>query len=91
MLAEDVFESRTTPKQEQNADGENNEDITNMDTPTVVAYNSKVKLFFSIIIFNTCGESIGSTWISSPIQVFYNPSFPCMIHTFFDPCKYFCK
>jgi hypothetical protein len=56
MLAEDVFESRTTPKQEQNADGENNEDITNMDTPIVVAYNSKVKLFFSIIIFNTCDE-----------------------------------
>jgi hypothetical protein len=32
------------------------EDITNMDTPTVVAYNSKVKLFFSIIIINTCDE-----------------------------------
>jgi hypothetical protein len=32
------------------------EDITNMDAPTVVAYNSKVKLFFSIIIFNTCDE-----------------------------------
>jgi hypothetical protein len=32
------------------------EDITNKDTPTVVAYNSKVKLFFSIIIFNTCDE-----------------------------------
>jgi hypothetical protein len=32
------------------------EDITNMDTPTVVTYNSKVKLFFSIIIFNTCDE-----------------------------------
>jgi hypothetical protein len=29
------------------------EDIT---TPTVVVYNSKVKLFFSIIIFNTCDE-----------------------------------
>jgi hypothetical protein len=29
------------------------EDIT---TPTVVAYNSNVKLFFSIIIFNTCDE-----------------------------------
>jgi hypothetical protein len=27
-----------------------------MDTPTVVAYNSKVILFFSIIIFNTCHE-----------------------------------
>jgi hypothetical protein len=27
-----------------------------MDTPTVVAYNLKVKLFFSIIIFNTCDE-----------------------------------
>jgi hypothetical protein len=27
-----------------------------MDTPKVVAYNSKVKLFFSIIIFNTCDE-----------------------------------
>jgi hypothetical protein len=25
-------------------------------TPTVVAYNSKVKLFFRIIIFNTCDE-----------------------------------
>jgi hypothetical protein len=34
---------------------ENDEDITNMDTPTVVAYDSKVKLFFSIII-NTCDE-----------------------------------
>jgi hypothetical protein len=33
--------------------GENDEDIT---TPIVVAYNSKVKLFFSIIIFNTCDE-----------------------------------
>jgi hypothetical protein len=32
------------------------EDITNMDTPIVVAYNSKIKLFFSIIIFNTCDE-----------------------------------
>jgi hypothetical protein len=32
------------------------EDIINMDTPTVVAYNSKFKLFFSIIIFNTCDE-----------------------------------
>jgi hypothetical protein len=30
------------------------EDITNIDTPTVVAYDSKVKLFFSISIFNTC-------------------------------------
>jgi hypothetical protein len=27
-----------------------------MDTPTVVAYNSKVKLFFSIIIFNICDK-----------------------------------
>jgi hypothetical protein len=27
-----------------------------MDTPIVVAYDSKVKLFFSIIIFNTCDE-----------------------------------
>jgi hypothetical protein len=27
-----------------------------MDTPTVVAYDSKVKLFFRIIIFNTCDE-----------------------------------
>jgi hypothetical protein len=34
------------------------EDITNMDTPTVVAYDSKVKLFFSIIIFNTSDEWI---------------------------------
>jgi hypothetical protein len=33
-----------------------NEDITNMGAPTVVTYNSKVKLFFSIIIFNTCNE-----------------------------------
>jgi hypothetical protein len=32
------------------------EDITNMDTPIVVAYNSKVKLFYSIIIFNACDE-----------------------------------
>jgi hypothetical protein len=31
-------------------------DTTNMDTPTMVAYNSKVKLFFSVIIFNTCDE-----------------------------------
>jgi hypothetical protein len=67
-LVEDVFESRTTQKQGENAEymfesrmtqmqeGENDEDITNMDTPTIVAYNSKVKLFFSIIIFNTCDE-----------------------------------
>jgi hypothetical protein len=34
-------------------EGENDEDIT---TPTIVACNSKVKLFFSIIIFNTCDE-----------------------------------
>jgi hypothetical protein len=34
------------------------EDITNIDTPSVVAYDSKVKLFFSIIIFNTCDEWI---------------------------------
>jgi hypothetical protein len=27
-----------------------------MDTPTVVAYDSNVKLFFSISIFNTCDE-----------------------------------
>jgi hypothetical protein len=32
------------------------EDITNMDTPIVVAYHSKVKLFFSISIINTCDE-----------------------------------
>jgi hypothetical protein len=37
-------------------EGENDDDITNMDTRTVVAYNSKVKLFVSIIIFNTCDE-----------------------------------
>jgi hypothetical protein len=41
----------TQPLQHQS-----DEDITNMDAPTVVAYNSKVKLFFSIIIFNTCDE-----------------------------------
>jgi hypothetical protein len=35
---------------------ENDKDITNMYTPIVVAYDSKVKLFFSIIIFNTCDE-----------------------------------
>jgi hypothetical protein len=67
-LAEDVFESMTTQKQGENDEymfesrttqmqkKENDEDITNMDTPTVVAYDSKVKLFFSIIIFNTCDE-----------------------------------
>jgi hypothetical protein len=27
-----------------------------MDTPRVVTYDSKVKLFFSIIIFNTCDQ-----------------------------------
>ena len=67
-LAEDVFKLRTTKKQGENVEymfesrttqmqkKENDEDITNMDTPTVVAYDSKVKLFFSIIIFNTCDE-----------------------------------
>jgi hypothetical protein len=67
-LAEDVFESIMTQKQGENVEymfelrttqmqeGKNDEDITNIDTPTVVAYNSKVKLFFSIIIFNTCDE-----------------------------------
>jgi hypothetical protein len=67
-LAEDVFESRTTQKQGENAEymfesrttqmqeRENDEDITNMDTPIVVAYDSKVKLFFSISIFHTCDE-----------------------------------
>jgi hypothetical protein len=48
-----MFELRTTQMQER----ENDEDITNMNTPTVVAYDSKVKLFFSISIFNTCDES----------------------------------
>jgi hypothetical protein len=47
-----MFESRMIQMQEW----ENDEDITNMDTPLVVAYDSKVKLFFSIIIFNTCDE-----------------------------------
>jgi hypothetical protein len=69
MLAEDVFELRTTQKQGENAKymfesrttqckkGRMiDEDITNMDTPTIMAYDSKVKLFFSIIIFNTCDE-----------------------------------
>jgi hypothetical protein len=37
-------------------EGENDENITNMDTSSVVAYDSKVKLFLSIIIFNTCDE-----------------------------------
>jgi hypothetical protein len=67
-LAEDVFESRTTEKQGQNAEymfeprttqmqeRENDVDITNMDTLTILAYDSKVKLFFSISIFNTCDE-----------------------------------
>jgi hypothetical protein len=67
-LAEEVFESRTTQNKErmlnymfesrttQMQERENDEDITNMDTPTVVAYDSNVKLFFSIIIFNTCDE-----------------------------------
>jgi hypothetical protein len=32
------------------------EDIKNMGTLTVMDYNLKVKLFFSIIIFNTCDE-----------------------------------
>jgi hypothetical protein len=32
------------------------EDTINMDTPTVVTYNSVVKLLFSIIIFNTYDE-----------------------------------
>jgi hypothetical protein len=67
-LAKDVFESRTTQKQGENVEymfesrttqmqeGKNDEDITNMDTPLVVAYDLKVKLFFSVIIFNTCDE-----------------------------------
>jgi hypothetical protein len=67
-LTEDVFESRMTQKQGENAEymfesrttqtqeEENDEDITNMDTLTVVAYDSKMKLFLSIIIFNTCDE-----------------------------------
>jgi hypothetical protein len=66
--AEDVFELRMTQKQGENVEymfelrttqmqeRENDEDITNMDTPTVVAHDPKVKLFFSIIIFNTCDE-----------------------------------
>jgi hypothetical protein len=68
MLAEDVFELTTTQKQGENVEymfesrttqmqeGENDEDITNMDTPKLVAYNSKVKLLFSIIILYTCDE-----------------------------------
>jgi hypothetical protein len=67
-LAEDVFESRTTKKQGENVEymfesrttqmqeRENDENITNKDTRTVVAIDSKVKLFFSISIFNTCDE-----------------------------------
>jgi hypothetical protein len=61
-LAEAVFESRTTQKQGENAEymfelrttqmqeRKNDEDITNMDTPTVVAYDSKVKLFYVYLI-----------------------------------------
>jgi hypothetical protein len=67
-LAKDVFVSRTTQKQGENAEymfesrttqmqeRENDEDITNMDTPTLVAYDSKLNLFCSISIFNTCDE-----------------------------------
>jgi hypothetical protein len=67
-LAEDVFQSMMTQKQGENdeymfesmttqmQEGENDEDITNMDTPLVMAYDSKVKLFFTIVIFNTCDE-----------------------------------
>jgi hypothetical protein len=48
-----MFESRMTQMQE----GENDEGITNdMDTSIIVSYDSKVKLFFSIIIFNTCDK-----------------------------------
>jgi hypothetical protein len=47
-----MLEPRTTQMKER----ENDEDITNMDTPTVVAYDSKVKLFFNISIFNTFDE-----------------------------------
>jgi hypothetical protein len=46
-FVEDVFESRTTQKQGENAE---------YMFEDVVAYDSKVKLFFSIIIFNTCDE-----------------------------------
>jgi hypothetical protein len=35
---------------------DHDEGITKKDIPTVVAYDSKVKLFFSISIFNTCDE-----------------------------------
>jgi hypothetical protein len=38
-----MLESRMTQMQ----DRENDEDITNMDTPTIVAYNSKVKIFLA--------------------------------------------
>jgi hypothetical protein len=67
-LTEYVFESRTTKKQGENGEymfesrttqmqeGENDEDITNTNTHSVMTYDSKVKLFFSIIIFNTCDE-----------------------------------
>jgi hypothetical protein len=69
-LAEDVFESRTTQKQGENVEymfesmttqmqeGENDEDITNMDTPSVVAYDSKVKLLAYDSIMRT-----SLTWI----------------------------
>jgi hypothetical protein len=71
-LAEDVFELRTTQKQGENVEymfelrstqmqeRENDEDITNKDTPTKIKegvdHDSKVKLFFSISIFNTCDK-----------------------------------
>jgi hypothetical protein len=32
------------------------DDLTNLDTLLVIAYDLNVKLFFSIIIFNTCYE-----------------------------------
>jgi hypothetical protein len=69
MLAKEIFESRTTQKQGENVEymfesrttqmqeGKNDEGITNdMDTSIIVSYDSNVKLFFSIIIFNTCDK-----------------------------------
>jgi hypothetical protein len=41
----------------------------------------------NVLIWWKCREHL--YW--SAIEVFHIPSFPWMIHAFFDPCKYFCK
>jgi hypothetical protein len=86
-LAEDIFESRMTQKQGENAEymfelrttqmqeKENDEDITNMYTPTVVAYDSKVKVFLaSLYLIHVMNGSWTMIYVQCHLQKYLHGS-----------------